>query len=255
MRSTLRLLADVKPARYLQPHAPTGLTGLTTHPRPRQALLILYTTTLKKLQNIPESSVYRQATEALTKQRLKIIESTKPPGYDKWQQEVQQKVAANPDLVKAISTPSGALAGVYWTLTGRVSELEKRHYAENMETALRQIKEENEQFEKLPESNKPAVARWSTQQREDEKAEDEEESDAAAPSIELYEEPALEAAQISEIENQIGAGLIEEVIEVAEGELKLVDDMIKFKVWEELVEKPKPGQWTYFGRDRGGDAS
>ncbi|OJD15564.1 hypothetical protein AJ78_04187 [Emergomyces pasteurianus Ep9510] len=254
MRSTLRLLADVKSARFLQPHAPTGLTGLTTHPRPRQALLILYTTTLNKLQSIPESSVYRQATEALTKHRLKIVESTKPPGYEKWQQEVQQQAAANPELVKTISTPTGALAGVYSILAGRVSDLEKRHYAENMENALRQIKEEKEQFEKLPESEKSAVAQWSKQKEETEKLQDEEPV-AAEPRIDLYEEPALEAAQISEIENQIGAGLIEEVIEVAEGELKLVDDMIKFKVWEELVEKPKPGQWTYFGRNRGSDAS
>ncbi|OAX81583.1 hypothetical protein ACJ72_04074 [Emergomyces africanus] len=255
MRSTLRLLANVKPARFLQPHAPTGLTGLTTHPRPRQALLILYTTTLNKLQSIPESSVYRQATEALTKHRLKIVESTKPPGYEKWQQEVQQKAAANPDLVKTISTPSGALAGVYSMLAGRVSDLEKRHYAENMENALRQIKEEKEQFEKLQEREKSAVARWSTEKQEAEKLEEEEEPVAAQPRIDLFEEPALEAAQISEIENQIGAGLIEEVIEVAEGELKLVDDMVKFKVWEELVEKPKPGQWTYFGRNRDDDAS
>ena len=36
--------------------------------------------------------------------------------------------------------------------------------------------------------------------------------------------------RIEEIENKIGAGLIEEVIQVAEGELSLVDTMIKSKV-------------------------
>ena len=36
--------------------------------------------------------------------------------------------------------------------------------------------------------------------------------------------------RISEIENQIGAGLIEEVIQVAQGELQLVDEMLKSKV-------------------------
>lgn len=35
--------------------------------------------------------------------------------------------------------------------------------------------------------------------------------------------------RISEIEDKIGAGLIEEVIEVAEGELALVDTMIESK--------------------------
>lgn len=36
--------------------------------------------------------------------------------------------------------------------------------------------------------------------------------------------------RISEIENKIGGGLIEEVIQVAEGELRLVDEMVKSKV-------------------------
>jgi NADH dehydrogenase (ubiquinone) 1 alpha subcomplex subunit 5 len=38
------------------------------------------------------------------------------------------------------------------------------------------------------------------------------------------------ANRISEIEHKIGAGLIEEVIQVAEGELKLVDEMAKSEV-------------------------
>ena len=36
--------------------------------------------------------------------------------------------------------------------------------------------------------------------------------------------------RISDLESKLGAGLIEEVIQVAEGEHKLVDDMIKSKV-------------------------
>jgi NADH dehydrogenase (ubiquinone) 1 alpha subcomplex subunit 5 len=36
--------------------------------------------------------------------------------------------------------------------------------------------------------------------------------------------------RISSLEHKIGAGLIEEVIQVAEGELNLVDTMIKAKV-------------------------
>lgn len=35
--------------------------------------------------------------------------------------------------------------------------------------------------------------------------------------------------RISDLENNIGAGLIEEVIQVAEGELKLVDTMVQVK--------------------------
>lgn len=37
--------------------------------------------------------------------------------------------------------------------------------------------------------------------------------------------------RISEVENKIGAGLIEEVIQVAEGELELVDVMSKAEVY------------------------
>jgi NADH dehydrogenase (ubiquinone) 1 alpha subcomplex subunit 5 len=70
--------------------------------------------------------------------------------------------------------------------------------------------------------------------------------------------------RITDLENKIGAGLIEEVIQVAEGELKLVDVMLNSKVyvqsitsmteanlyyrWEDLEEKPVEGQWTYFMR-------
>jgi len=35
--------------------------------------------------------------------------------------------------------------------------------------------------------------------------------------------------RVSELENKIGAGLIEEVIQVAEGELKLVNVMLESK--------------------------
>lgn len=36
--------------------------------------------------------------------------------------------------------------------------------------------------------------------------------------------------RIEELENKIGAGLIEEVIQVAEGEMALVDTMVEAKV-------------------------
>jgi len=68
-------------------------------------------------------------------------------------------------------------------------------------------------------------------------------------TVEWESEPALSLEQVEEIENKIGAGLIEEVVQVAEGELKLVDVMAKARVWEDLEEKPVEGQWTYFMRD------
>ena len=83
--------------------------------------------------------------------------------------------------------------------------------------------------------------------------------------------------RISDAETRIGGGLIEEVIEVAEGELKLVETIAESQVyvsplimirlegscyvltranadiqrrWEELEEKPPQGQWEYFARDQ-----
>ncbi len=54
--------------------------------------------------------------------------------------------------------------------------------------------------------------------------------------------------RISSIETQIGAGLIEEVIQVAEGELYLVRQMLQDKSWEPLEEQAPSGQWSYFER-------
>ena len=46
MRNSLRLLAKVKPGKFLEANTPTGLTGLTTHPAPRPALILTYRETL-----------------------------------------------------------------------------------------------------------------------------------------------------------------------------------------------------------------
>ena len=97
MRSTFRRLATVKPSRYLEAGNPTGLTGLLNHPAPRSTLLYLYGSTLDKLKAFPEHSIYRQSTEALTRHRMKIIESIKPEGYEEWQKRAKELVEKNPD--------------------------------------------------------------------------------------------------------------------------------------------------------------
>jgi NADH dehydrogenase (ubiquinone) 1 alpha subcomplex subunit 5 len=53
----------------------TGITGLHPHPQPRTRLLHLYNATLEAVKTIPEHAVYRQSVEALTKNRIKIVES------------------------------------------------------------------------------------------------------------------------------------------------------------------------------------
>ncbi|EER22956.1 hypothetical protein D8B26_004239 [Coccidioides posadasii str. Silveira] len=227
MRATLRLLANVKPGRYLEPFAPTGLTGLNTHPSPRPTLIYLYQTTLDKLKTIPESSVYRQSTEALTRHRLNVVQSVKPPGFDSWLQRVKAAVAENPEAYKTALRPDGSYAAYEqkekpkeekdWSGEPFNPQLEGAYLNEQeMEARVKEAQEEaNKQLE---------------------------------PKLSWEPEPALEAAQISEIEQQIGSGLIEEVIQTAQAELGLVDEMVKHRVWEELEEKPKPGQWTYFER-------
>jgi NADH dehydrogenase (ubiquinone) 1 alpha subcomplex subunit 5 len=103
MRRTFSLLASVKPARYLEPGTPTGLTGLWTHNSPRSTLLYLYSSTLDKLQAFPESSLYRQSVEALTKHRMTLVEATVPPGYSEWEAKTKKQLADKPDLFRIVS--------------------------------------------------------------------------------------------------------------------------------------------------------
>ena len=105
MRGTSRLLASLK-ARYLEPGTPTGLTGLFTHTAPRSTLIYLYSSTLDKLKQLPESSVYRQSTEALTKHRLNIVSSIVPEGYEEWSAKAKKIVAEHPEV---FNTPEGGV--------------------------------------------------------------------------------------------------------------------------------------------------
>lgn len=117
MRAALRLMAGVKPARYLQNGAQTGLAGLYTHDTPRSTLLFLYSSTLEKLQAAPEQSVYRQSVEAITKHRMAIVEAVKPAGYDEWLAQTRKIVAENPDYFGKV-----AKLGVDGTATWRVEK-------------------------------------------------------------------------------------------------------------------------------------
>jgi ETC complex I subunit conserved region len=110
MRGTLRLLAKVQPAKFLEVNAPTGLTGILTHPQPRSTLIYTYNQILNKLKAIPESSVYRQSTEAITKSRLKIIEDTKPVGYEEWLSRVKAEVEKNPAAYSHVIQKDGSIA-------------------------------------------------------------------------------------------------------------------------------------------------
>jgi NADH dehydrogenase (ubiquinone) 1 alpha subcomplex subunit 5 len=106
MRRTLQQLAAVRPSRYLEAGAPTGLTGLFTHPAPRSQLIYLYSSTLDKLSRFPESSLYRQSTEALTKYRLSIVSAAVPEGHAEWSAKAKKVIAQHPEV---FNTPPGGV--------------------------------------------------------------------------------------------------------------------------------------------------
>jgi NADH dehydrogenase (ubiquinone) 1 alpha subcomplex subunit 5 len=111
MRSSARLFATAKSAaRYLEPNSPTGLTGLPTHPAPRPALIYNYRQTLTRLAQINASSVYRQATENLIKQRLQIVEDTIPEGFDAYVEKVKKQIEARPDAYGKLTGADGSFS-------------------------------------------------------------------------------------------------------------------------------------------------
>ncbi|KAK4499381.1 hypothetical protein PRZ48_009895 [Zasmidium cellare] len=235
MRAAFRLLASVqKSSQFLEAGAPTGLTGLFTHASPRTALLYTYHSTLEKLKQFPEHSVYRQSLEALTKHRMEIVESVRPAGLSEWQKRVEPLVDQHPDAFRKVElrTPSGEREiNIIWRPGARNASEEEEWDDRNLE------------YKAPPEGIKTRKER----EYQKELARDFIGERAALPQIES--EPSLTAEQVNEIEAKIGAGLIEEVIQVAEGESALVDTMLQNKVWEDLEEKPQEGQWRYHERD------
>ncbi|KAK3718405.1 hypothetical protein LTR37_005219 [Vermiconidia calcicola] len=232
MRPALRLLAQVSRSNIYEAGHPTGLTGLLTHYSPRSTLLYLYSTTLDKLRaDFPESSVYRQSCEAMTRKRMSVVESVKPAGLSEWQQRVSKLVDQHPEAFKRVKTTDGS---------GEVNII---YHAPSPNSAFATRDDEvNAEYKKRPQQEGP-------QEQEDvsgrgiELTRDMHAEEVDRLRVEM--EPPLTMEQIGEVEQRIGAGLIEEVIAVAQGERELVDVMSENKVWEDLEEKPAEGQWVY----------
>ncbi|KAL2120498.1 hypothetical protein VTJ04DRAFT_4525 [Mycothermus thermophilus] len=243
MRATLRLFAAVRPAgaRYLEPGAPTGLTGLYTHPSPRSTLLYLYKTTLDKLKQVPEHSVYRQSVEAVTKHRLALVEAVVPPGYNEWAEKARKLLEQHPDKFSA--TGGTSVSGARALKVDRGGDVFiVRHVPPEEDMRDQEWDGEVDEGPELEGSR-------TLEEKQDLKHIFERtDINDTEGDIPWEPEPQLTADQVEELEEKIGAGLIEEVIQVAEGELKLVDVMLKSKPWEPLEEHPPEGQWTYFER-------
>lgn len=211
MRPALRLLATLRRGQYLQPGTPTGLTGLLTANSPRSQLLYLYNSTLEKLQQFPDHSIYRQSTEALTRHRMSIIESVRPEGLEAWQSRVAHLVESHPKAFKKIEGQHGYNI-VYAPSEAPVTNDEQR------------VKEA---YRAKPNLEGPQLEQ-DVASRGRELARDLMKEEASALSIES--EPPLSVEQVGEVEQAIGAGLIEEIIAVAEGERRLVDTLAESKV-------------------------
>ena len=161
----MRLLAKVQPGRFLEANTPTGLTGLTTHPSPRPALILTYRQTLDKLKSLPESSIYRQSTEALTKHRLKILEETKPAGFEEWLGRIQKAVAAHPDEYAQFRRPDGTFSheqiseekAVNWDGEERVSLAEGDYTEPAANERARKVAAEVEERDAQMDEGKPTI--------------------------------------------------------------------------------------------------
>lgn len=285
MRQTFRLFAAVKPVtpagpRHLRPGLPTGLTGIMTQRAPRSSLLYLYNRTLDKLQQVPETSLYRRSVEGLTKHRLSVIEAVVPEGWEEWSKrssaflkEKQQEMA---DLAR---WEQEASVQQQQELKNEINKTER--FTETYGISSKEIKKRwEEEMKEQRETHKDAfvakeglfmldgqpariveaggkVYLMRMDQQEMDPDEVEWDGDTAPPALEgsrtLEEradeavvmdadryvrlknvegwehEPELTVEQVAEIENKIGSGLIEELIQVAEGELKLVDVMVQSK--------------------------
>ncbi|KAH7064162.1 ETC complex I subunit conserved region-domain-containing protein [Paraphoma chrysanthemicola] len=232
MRAAARLFASVKPGQFLEAGAPTGLTGLVTHPSPRSTLLYHYNSTLDKLKKIPESSVYRQSTEALTRHRLQIVEQSKPKGWDEWQDKIKAQVAEDPGLISVIETGNGQTL-----VLPTEQQVDERAKAAEWD---------GEVVQAFPEGIRTAKERLPHVQKM--KGDVNYSPDRVVSQVKFAPEPQYTVEAISDLESKIGAGLIEEVIQVAEGEHDLVETMVKNKVWEPLEEQAPEGQWSYFER-------
>ncbi|KAK3688148.1 ETC complex I subunit conserved region-domain-containing protein [Podospora appendiculata] len=240
MRRTFRQLASVKPARYLEAGTPTGLTGLRTHISPRSTLLYLYSSTLEKIQAAPAHSLYRQSVEAVTKHRMALVEAVVPPGHAEWAERTRATLAAHPEQFKLVSseTVDGA-AAIRVERDGRAFVV--RHVPKPKDERVTEWDGEIDEGAELEGTR-------SLEEKADLKLLSERSELIGEEGVKWEAEPQLTADQVEELENKIGAGLIEEVVEVAEGELRLVDTMLQAKVWETLEEQPAEGQWVYFER-------
>ena len=91
----------------------TKIAGLVVHPHPLPELHQLYTRTLHALESLPPSYVYRTATEAMTKERLSVLErvmAEKGLGFDDQRRDLPGATEAQEQLEKELGVAQIELA-------------------------------------------------------------------------------------------------------------------------------------------------
>ncbi|GAA5820513.1 hypothetical protein JCM3770_002281 [Rhodotorula araucariae] len=95
-RATRCLLAAVPkaapPPQALRTKLSTGITGIPVHPEPLPALVDSYKSTLAILSKIPPSAVYRQSAEAITRERLDVVQRLGQDGSEESIEHVEQAI-------------------------------------------------------------------------------------------------------------------------------------------------------------------
>ncbi|RDA90006.1 hypothetical protein CP533_5769 [Ophiocordyceps camponoti-saundersi (nom. inval.)] len=200
---------------------PTGLTGLWTHDTPRSTLLFLYSKTLERLQSIPKTSLYRQSVEAVTNHRIKLVELTKPPGHQEWAARAREIVRRHPDQFRVASGRVDRSEALSISLGSRMFVIGSKH--DGGDVRLEEWNGEEDEGGELEGIRTP-------EERRDQATWAERTPTENLDKVEWENEPQLTPAQIGDLEAKIGAGLIEEVIQVAKTELRLVAAMEKAKV-------------------------
>lgn len=232
MRRTLRLFN----ATPVAPYQKTGITGITTHPLPRATLIATYNQTLELLASLPATSVYRTSTENLTKSRLAVIESVKPFGYDEYHNEIdaiRKKYGLTDDSIVQKGMSAASLRAALELCRQEAhpeNDITEMNHIEDEETLL----EDELRFAIFGGLEDGSITAEKIKQYEG--------------LMQIPEEPALTPNQVANIENIIGAGLIEEVIIAAQREFQLVKTMKEYQPWEDLEVPAPEGQWVAFER-------
>jgi len=175
---------------------------------------------------------------------MNIVAEVVPEGWKEWNEKAQRTIAEHPEV---FNTPPNTLPHDGEKFK-KVTHNGQSFVITKPEVGLDDIEDE---WDGEDDNGWDLEGVRSAEERKDQGKHDPNRARRGGESkvVELEKEPMLTVEQVEEIEGKIGAGLIEEVIQVAEGELGLVDTMVKSKAWEDLEEKPVEGQWTYFARD------